>query len=175
MKWPELAVSPPYAQLMGLLDGWISRLSAIDHLSMFSGERDQVAALRRLLGDKRPSPRRTLDFETFSRGRRKKLSCNYLGGLEAFLEETFSGQSSFAKNGSVIDALTGRIAFAHLMMLSSDRRAWSSAKSLRRSSLEWAGVSCGPLGTRRPLAAGKEPEAGWGAGPKDRPRRRLCR
>jgi hypothetical protein len=52
VKWPELAVSPPYAQLMGLLDGWISRLSAIDHLSMFSGERDQVAALRRLLREK---------------------------------------------------------------------------------------------------------------------------
>jgi hypothetical protein len=52
VKWPELAVSPPYAQLMGLLDGWIRRLSAIDHLSMFSGERDQVAALKRLLDDK---------------------------------------------------------------------------------------------------------------------------
>jgi hypothetical protein len=86
VKWPELAVSPPYAQLMGLLDGWISRLSAIDHLSMFSVERSgrRIEARRQ-----KPSPRRTLDFETFSRGRRKKLSCNYFGRLEAFLEETF--------------------------------------------------------------------------------------
>jgi hypothetical protein len=52
LKWPDLAVSPPYAQLLGLFDGLIERLSVIDHLSMFSGESDQVAALKRLLGER---------------------------------------------------------------------------------------------------------------------------
>ena len=81
LKWPELAVSPPYAQLLGLLDQWISRLYAIDHLSMFSGERDQVAALKRLLDEKK-----RLDEELWTlKHSRVAAAKNFLAAISAGL------------------------------------------------------------------------------------------
>jgi hypothetical protein len=103
VKWPELAVSPPYAQLMGLLDGWISRLSAIDHLSMFSGERDQVAALKRLLGDKS----RLHDELWILKHSRVAAGKNFLATISAGLMHSWRkhirAKLSSATNGSVIN------------------------------------------------------------------------
>ena len=93
VKWPELAVSPPYAQLMGLFDGWISRLSVIDHLSMFSGESDQVAALRRLLDDRQRLRDElwTLNHSRVAAGK------NFLATISAGLKQSWRKRFSFKK------------------------------------------------------------------------------
>jgi hypothetical protein len=103
VKWPELAVSPPYAQLLGLLDGWISQLSVIDHLSMFSGESDQVAALRRLINEKERLRDEiwTLKHSRMAAG--KNFLAIVLAGLRQSWIKRFSSQKSFATNGRVVE------------------------------------------------------------------------
>jgi glycosyltransferase involved in cell wall biosynthesis len=85
LKWPDLAVSPPYAPLLGLFEGLIDRMSVLDHLSMFSGERDQVAALKRLVEDNK----RLRDELYTLKHSRTAAGKNYLGTISARLRRSW--------------------------------------------------------------------------------------